>query len=138
MSETEESLTQRIDPAAKNVLGQPLDVCGCQPMTGFFRNGCCETNADDLGVHTVCVVASAEFLAYSKGAGNDLSTPRPEYGFFGVKPGDRWCLCAGRWLQAYQAGYACKVVLEATHSNTLKIVPLESLLEHAVTAERAN
>ena len=124
--------TERIDPKAKNVLGQRLETCGCEPMTGFYRNGCCETGEDDLGVHTVCCIVDAEFLEASKALGNDLSTPHPEWGFAGLKPGDRWCVCAARWLQTYQAGFACKVLLEATHENTLKIIPFEALLEHAV------
>ena len=121
---------------AKNVLGQALATCGCDPMTGFYRTGCCETGPDDLGVHTVCCVVTAEFLAASKSQGNDLSTPMPQYGFPGLKPGDRWCVCAARWLQAPRAGAACPVVLEATHENTLKIVPFELLIQFAVIPER--
>ena len=117
---------------AKNVLGLPLETCGCDPMTGFFRDGCCNTGPDDLGVHTVCAVVSEEFLAASRRLGNDLSTPMPQYGFPGLKPGDRWCVCAARWLQAFQAGAPCPVVLEATHENTLRIVPFDLLLQHAV------
>ena len=117
---------------AKNVLGQKLDTCGCEPMTGFYRDGCCNTGPQDLGVHTVCCVVTAEFLAVSARLGNDLSTPMPQYGFPGLKPGDRWCVCAARWLQVHEAGAACPVVLEATHEATLEIVPFETLLEHAV------
>jgi uncharacterized protein (DUF2237 family) len=101
-------------------------------MTGFYRDGCCNTGPNDLGVHTVCCVVTAEFLAASARLGNDLSTPMPQYGFPGLQPGDRWCVCAARWLQVYQAGAACPVVLEATHENTLDIVPFETLLEFAV------
>ncbi len=117
---------------AKNVLGQKLETCGGEPLTGFYRDGCCNTGVDDLGVHTVCCIVSAEFLAMSARFGNDLSTPMPHYGFPGLKAGDRWCICAARWLQVQQAGAACPVVLEATHEATLEIVPFEVLLEHAV------
>ena len=117
---------------AKNVLGQKLETCGCEPMTGFYRDGCCNTGPQDLGVHTVCCVVTAEFLAVSARLGNDLSTPMPQYGFPGLKPGDRWCVCAARWLQVHEAGAACPVVLEATHEATLGIVSFDMLLEHAV------
>ena len=116
----------------KNVLGQPLAECGCEPMTGFYRDGCCNTGADDTGVHTVCCVVTAEFLSTSARFGNDLSTPMPQYGFPGLKPGDHWCVCAGRWLQAQRAGAACPVILEATHEATLHVVPFEILLQYAV------
>jgi uncharacterized protein (DUF2237 family) len=115
-----------------NVLGGELDTCGTDPLTGFYRDGCCSTGPEDLGSHTVCVVVSAEFLAHQRGVGNDLVTPRPEYGFTGLKPGDRWCVCAARWLQAYQDGAASPVVLAATHARAADIVPLEALREHAV------
>ena len=115
-----------------NVLGQPLATCGCEPMTGFYRTGCCETGPDDVGVHTVCCVVDAAFLETSKALGNDLSTPMLQYGFAGLKPGDHWCVCAARWLQAQKAGAACPVILEATHENTLKIVPFELLIQFAV------
>ena len=105
-------------------------------MTGFYRTGCCETGPQDLGVHTVCCVVSAEFLATSKAQGNDLTTAMPQYGFPGLRPGDRWCVCAARWLNAQQAGAACPVVLEATHENTLKIVPFELLIQYAVIPEQ--
>lgn len=118
--------------AQKNVLGGPLALCGDNPVTGFFCTGCCHTGPQDAGVHTVCVVMSAEFLAFSKTAGNDLSTPRQEFGFAGLKPGDRWCLCAARWKQALDAGTAPKLVLAATHERTLAIVPLETLKKFAV------
>lgn len=116
----------------RSVTGGPLLFCGESPMTGFYRNGCCDTGPDDLGVHTVCCVVTAEFLAFSVSVGNDLSTPRPEYRFPGLLPGDRWCLCAMRWLEAYEAGHAPKVILEATHEATLEFVPLAALQEHAV------
>ncbi|MBV0891780.1 DUF2237 domain-containing protein [Paracoccus sp. Z118] len=115
-----------------NVLGGVLEPCSNQPLTGFYRNGCCDTGPEDTGRHTVCVVATAEFLAFSKYLGNDLSTPRPEYRFDGVKPGDRWCLCAGRFLQAAQEFAAPRVVLQATHARTLEIVPMELLRAHAI------
>jgi len=117
---------------AKNVLGSPLENCSTRPMTGFFRNGCCDTGPMDAGSHTVCVVMTDEFLAFSKARGNDLSTPMPQYGFAGLKPGDRWCLCAERWKEALDAGSAPQVVLEATHAVTLHIVPLEELKKYAV------
>lgn len=118
--------------SAKNVLGQPLEPCGLDPLTGFYRDGCCNTGSNDPGVHTVCCVVTEEFLAVSARLGNDLSTPMPQYGFPGLKAGDRWCVCAARWLQVQQAGAACPVVLEATHEATLEIVPFEILLEYAV------
>jgi uncharacterized protein len=116
---------------ANNVFGTPLESCGTDPLTGFYRDGCCETGPDDLGVHTVCVVATEEFLAFSRAAGNDLSTPRPEFRFPGVRPGDRWCVCASRWREAWQAGKAPPVVLTATHEATLEFVPLSVLVKHA-------
>ena len=115
-----------------NVLGGKLETCSREPMTGFFRNGCCDTGPEDRGLHTVCVVVTAEFLALSKYLGNDLTTPRPDYRFPGLKPGDRWCLCAGRFLQAAEELAAPQVVLAATHRRTLDIVPLELLMAHAV------
>jgi uncharacterized protein (DUF2237 family) len=111
-----------------NVLGGPLAPCSTKPLTGFFRNGCCDTGPMDRGLHTVCAVMTAEFLALSKYLGNDLSTPRPEYGFAGLKPGDRWCLCAARFLQAHDEGAAPQVNLDATHARALDVVPLEVLL----------
>ena len=114
-----------------NVLDEPLESCSTAPMTGFFRDGACNTCAEDTGSHTVCAVMTAEFLAYSKYVGNDLSTPRPEFAFPGLRPGDRWCLCAGRFLQAADEGAAPKVTLAATHRRALEIVPLDVLLEHA-------
>ncbi|HXQ15222.1 MAG TPA: DUF2237 domain-containing protein [Caulobacteraceae bacterium] len=126
--------TDREDPEARNVLGGELVPCSLAPRTGFFRNGCCETGPEDVGLHTVCAVMTAEFLAFSKAAGNDLSTPMPEYGFPGLKPGDRWCLCAPRWKEALDAGMAPQVVLEATHEETLAITTLGVLKDYAVDA----
>ncbi len=115
-----------------NVLGSTLESCSDQPVTGFFRNGCCDTSAQDFGSHTVCVVMTAEFLAFSKQAGNDLSTPMPEYGFPGLKPGDRWCLCAPRWQEAFEAGQAPRVALRRTHQDALAYCKLEDLKRFAV------
>lgn len=115
-----------------NVFGEPLEICSLNPRTGFYRTGCCDTGPDDHGVHTVCAVMTAEFLAFSKSQGNDLSTPVPEFGFVGLSPGDRWCLCAARWREAYEAGYAPRLVLQATHERTLQIAPLEILKTHAI------
>ena len=120
------------DPSL-NVLGGPLAPCSTAPMTGFFRNGACDTCAQDRGSHTVCALMTAEFLAWSKYVGNDLSTPHPEYGFVGLKPGDAWCLCASRFLQAAQEFAAPHVVLESTHKRALEMVPL-SVLEANATA----
>lgn len=116
---------------AKNVFGEPLIPCGLDPMTGFFRNGCCETGREDLGTHTVCAVVTLEFLEFSKSRGNDLISPRPEYLFPGLQPGDRWCLCALRWVEAFRVGVAPPVVLEATNEATLKFVPLNDLISKA-------
>ena len=127
-------MTTRYEPGARNVLGTELQPCGLDPVTGFFRNGCCETSFEDTGLHTVCAVMNAEFLAFSRRAGNDLSTPVPEAAFPGLKPGDRWCLCAPRWKEALDADAAPKVVLEATHEETLAIVPLGILKDYAVEA----
>ncbi len=115
-----------------NVLGEKLEPCSAAPVTGFFRNGCCDTSATDQGSHTVCVVMTAEFLAFSKARGNDLSTPRPEFGFEGLKPGDQWCLCAARFLEAYEAGRPPRIKLTATHKRALEIVPLDYLREQAL------
>ena len=114
-----------------NVLGGVLTPCSTRPVTGFYRDGCCNTGAEDLGLHTVCVVLTAEFLTFSKSRGNDLSTPMPQYGFPGLNPGDRWCLCASRWKEAYDANTAPQVVLEATHAVTLQVVSLAALKQHA-------
>ncbi|WP_296420987.1 DUF2237 family protein [Pseudooctadecabacter sp.] len=120
----------RPDPS-RNVLGEPLHPCSTDPMTGYFRNGACDTCQQDSGSHTVCAVLTAEFLAYSKYVGNDLSTPRPEFNFPGLKPGDGWCLCAARFLQAHDEGCAPQVRLAATHERALDIVPLDVLEQHA-------
>lgn len=121
---------------AKNVLGGILQSCSTDPMTGFFRTGDCQVTEEDLGNHGVCIVATAEFLAYSRARGNDLSTPRPEYDFPGVKPGDRWCLCSTRWQEALQDGMAPQVVLEATSAAALEFIRLEDLERHAYPAKR--
>ena len=115
-----------------NVLGGPLLTCSDQPKPGFFRDGCCNTSEEDFGSHTVCVVLTADFLEFSKSRGNDLSTPRPEFGFPGLQPGQRWCLCAARWLEAYRAGKAPHVSLNASNQSALEIVPLELLKQHAM------
>ena len=112
---------------SKNVLGEDLEVCSTDPLTGFYRTGCCETGADDHGVHVVCAVMTAEFLEFSKAAGNDLSTPHPEFGFAGLKPGDRWCLCASRYQEAWEAGVAPELALEATHLRALERSSLSEL-----------
>lgn len=111
-----------------NVLGEELEVCGCTPMTGWYRDGYCNTDLDDHGLHTVCCVVTDDFLEYSKAQGNDLSTSSPT--FSGLKDGDHWCLCAGRWFDAYKAGRACPIVLRSTHEETLAILPLEALKQH--------
>ena len=115
-----------------NVLGGVLETCSIQPMTGFFRNGCCDTGPGDVGSHTVCVVATAEFLHFSRQQGNDLSTPLPAFGFPGLKPGDRWCLCAPRWQQALEAGMAPRIVLRATHLGALDYCRLDDLKRYAI------
>jgi uncharacterized protein len=120
-----------------NVVGGRLLPCSTSPLTGFYRTGCCSTGEEDLGSHTVCVVATEEFLEFSKLAGNDLSTPRPEWGFAGVKPGERWCLCASRWLEAYEAGHAPEVVLGATHARALELIPIELLTSRAAAPDTA-
>ena len=116
---------------SRNVLGGRLLPCSDTPVTGFFRNGCCDTSAEDIGSHTVCAVMTAEFLAFSKAQGNDLSTPLPEFGFAGLKPGDRWCLCAPRWQEALEAGRAPGVVLAATHEGALRYCALDDLRNYA-------
>lgn len=115
----------------RNVFGQPLEPCSHRPKTGFYRTGCCETGPDDVGIHTVCCVMTEAFLNFARVMGNDLSTPRPEYGFSGLKAGDRWCLCVARWREAFVAGVAPPVILEATHEETLAMVTLEQLKLHA-------
>lgn len=115
-----------------NVYGKELETCCDNPKTGFFRNGMCDTCKEDLGVHTVCILATEEFLVFSKGAGNDLSAPCPEFNFIGLKPGNRWCLCAMRWKEAYEQGKAPPVFLESTHEATLKLVDFNILQQYAV------
>lgn len=119
---------------ANNVVGTELQPCSMDPVTGFYRNGCCDTGAEDVGVHTVCVVMTEEFLDFSLSQGNDLITAMPQYGFPGLQPGDRWCLCASRWQQALEGGAAPKVVLESTHIATLEWASLDDLQAHAVDA----
>jgi uncharacterized protein (DUF2237 family) len=121
-----------VETAQRNVLGGPLSECSRRPLTGFFRDGCCHTGPEDLGRHTVCAEVTAEFLAFSKARGNDLSTPVPAFGFPGLRPGDRWCLCAARWREAWEAGKAPRVVLAATHEATLELVDLAALKAHAL------
>lgn len=116
----------------RNVLGSELEPCGTDPLTGFYRDGCCTSGAEDVGSHTICVVATVEFLAHQRSVGNDLSTPLSAYGFPGLQPGDRWCVVAARWMQAHEAGVAAPVVLASTHERALEIVPLEILRSHAV------
>ncbi len=117
---------------ATNVLGTALVPCGNKPKTGFFRDGCCNTSPEDLGAHTVCAEMTDDFLRFSAAAGNDLSTPAPAFGFPGLQAGDRWCLCASRWVEAMQAGHAPRVVLESTHARTLEFVPLAVLQRYAI------
>ena len=126
-------IPQRREP--RNVLGEPLKLCSERPPTGFFRDGCCNTGPEDVGSHTVCTLMTADFLAFSARAGNDLSTPMPEFGFPGLKPGDRWCLCAPRWQEAFAAGMAPKVVLAATHESALDYCQLAHLKKHALDLE---
>jgi uncharacterized protein len=115
----------------KNVFGMPMEACSNKPLTGFYRDGCCNTSSDDIGIHTVCIIATKEFLEFSKIVGNDLSTPLPQYNFPGVNPGDRWCLCAERWKEALKFNNAPRVDLEATNEKTLEFIPLEALLPYA-------
>ena len=116
----------------RNVLGEELEACGVEPMTGFFRDGCCNTSPEDRGSHTICAVVTAEFLDHQREIGNDLTTPLPGYGFPGLVPGDRWCVTAANWLRAFEDGAAAFVVLASTHERALDIVPLPALREHAV------
>ena len=116
----------------KNVFGEPLQTCSDRPLTGFYRTGCCHTGPEDMGLHTVCVEVTAEFLAFSKSRGNDLSTPQPDFGFPGLEPGDRRCLCAERWREAFEASSAPRVILGATHEATLDIIDLEDLKRYAI------
>lgn len=117
--------------AQKNIFGEDLILCSKKPVTGYFRDGCCNTDKTDIGSHTVCIIATEEFLKYSKASGNDLSTPRPQWNFAGLKPGDKWCLCASRFKDAALSGFAPKVVMEATHEKCLEIVDMSLLLKHA-------
>lgn len=119
-------------PVEKNVFGQELGICCASPMTGFYRDGCCRTGPDDLGLHVVCVEVSKEFLEFSKSKGNDLSTPKPDFDFPGLKPGDRWCLCALRWREAMENGMAPHVFLTSTHESALEVIPLEDLKKYAI------
>ena len=121
---------------AKNVFGEDLIPCSLDPITGFYRNGCCETGSDDAGTHTVCAVMTEEFLIFSKNHGNDLMTSRPEYLFPGLKPGDKWCLCALRWLEAYRSNLAPPAFLEATNEKTLNLVPLDILISKALKSDK--
>jgi uncharacterized protein len=121
-------------PIAKNVFGEPLVACSFDPLTGFFRDGCCKTNEQDIGSHLICAVVDERFLKFSLAKGNDLITPRPQWQFAGLKPGDQWCVCLNRWLEALQAGCAPALRLESTHAKALDSVSLETLLAHAVTA----
>src|SRR4029077_6557263 len=122
----------RRESPPRNVLGETLEICSLKPMTGFFRDGCCNTSREDFGSHTVCVVMTAQFLAFSKSRGNDLSTPMPQHGFAGLKPGDRWCLCAPRWHEAFEAGLAPRVAPRATHEGALAYCSLPDLKRYAV------
>ncbi len=115
-----------------NVFGEKIKICSENPLTGFYRTGCCETGPDDLGTHTVCAIMTSEFLTFSKSRGNDLITPIPSFDFPGLKPGDQWCLCALRWLEAYESAVAPMVNLEATNEKTLEIIPLETLIKHSI------
>ncbi|SFR81059.1 hypothetical protein SAMN05216203_3142 [Marinobacter daqiaonensis] len=115
-----------------NVLGETLETCGNDPVTGFYRDGCCNTGPDDLGSHTVCAVVTDDFLAFSRATGNDLSTPRPEFGFPGLRGGDGWCLCAARWQEAFEAGHAPRVRLRATHRSALEYCDLADLKKHSM------
>jgi len=123
---------RRAQAQALNVLGEPLAPCGLDPMTGFYRDGCCNTGYDDMGIHVICVKMTPEFLAFSRRRGNDLSTPVPDAGFPGLKAGDRWCLCAGRWKEALDAGVAPPVVLAATHEEALAVVSLADLKRYSI------
>lgn len=116
----------------RNVLGEPLEICSRDPLTGFYRSGCCETGSEDVGEHTVCVQVTAAFLEYSKAHGNDLSSPVPDAAFPGLLPGDRWCVCAGRWLEAHREGVAPRIVLASTHESLLDFIPLAELKRYAI------
>jgi len=115
----------------KNVFGEPLITCSTNPLTGYFRNGCCDTDNTDIGMHTVCIIVNKDFLLFSKAIGNDLTTPMPQHGFDGLKDGDKWCLCALRWKEALINNIAPKVVLEATNEKTLNVINIEDLIKHS-------
>jgi uncharacterized protein len=125
-------VTDQPAAADRNVLGGPLEPCGTDPVTGFYRDGCCTSGPEDVGSHTICAVVTTDFLDHQRSVGNDLITPRPEWGFPGLQPGDRWCVVALRWVQAHEAGSAAPVVLASTNARALGVVPLEVLQEHAV------
>lgn len=125
-------MSERDEAPRRNVLGEPLDECSREPLTGWFRDGCCATNGGDFGRHVVCALMTEEFLVFGRERGNDLMTPRPDLGFPGLKPGDRWCVCAARWLEALQAGVAPPVVLAATQESALEFVTLADLKAHAL------
>lgn len=120
----------------KNIFGEPLITCSMKPKTGFFRDGCCNTDSTDVGEHTVCIVATEEFLSFSKSVGNDLSTPLPQYMFDGVKPGEKWCLCAKRWLEAYQNNCAPQIILEATNETLLEYISMDILISYAFRTKK--
>lgn len=120
---------------SRNVLGGRLEICSLNPRTGFYRNGCCDTGREDAGAHVVCTSVTREFLEFSRSRGNDLSTPVPEFGFSGLRPGDRWCLCASRWKEALEAGVAPRVVLRATHEAALDVIAIEELIAHAIDVQ---
>ncbi|MDX1640835.1 MAG: DUF2237 domain-containing protein [Balneolaceae bacterium] len=122
---------------SRNVFGEPLQTCSTEPLTGYYRNGCCDSGEDDRGDHMVCAIMTKDFLKFSKAKGNDLSTPMPQFNFPGLKPGDQWCLCAPRWKEAYEEGMAPKVVLEATNELTLEVVSMDMLLEYAYKREES-
>lgn len=120
-----------MEKQAKNIFGEPLEICSASPMTGYYRNGCCESGEEDVGSHTVCTVLSMEFLMFSKARGNDLMTPIPQLGFPGLKEGDRWCICLARWLEAKEQGVAPEVILEATNEKILEHISLEAIIAYA-------
>jgi len=132
LAESEDKTLPEGTAPSVNLLGEKLEPCSLDPITGFLRNGCCEAHVSDAGAHTVCALMTAEFLEFSKSRGNDLSTPRPEFGFAGLKPGDRWCLCAARWREAFDAGCAPKIVMRSTHREAATIAPYAAMLSHAV------
>ena len=120
----------------RNVIGGSLLECSAEPLTGFFRDGCCATGPEDVGSHTVCTIVTEQFLSFSRQVGNDLSTPQPQFGFPGLRPGDRWCVCAARWLEAHESGCAPPVLLAATHERALELIEIDTLLAYAIEPER--